>query len=93
MCEEVSLFFNCRPALKSVYFLEIQPSLCLASRLYEGLERACAELCELHRAKNTVSESQTGAKAPGRGPETLAHTCRTWSNIQFSNTERRTCLF
>ncbi|XP_058604874.1 uncharacterized protein si:ch73-242m19.1 isoform X3 [Onychostoma macrolepis] len=40
-----------RPALKSVYFLEIHPSLCLASRLYEGLERACAELCELHRAK------------------------------------------
>ncbi len=51
MCEEVSLFFNCRPALKSVYFLEIHPSLCLASQLYEGLERACAELCELHRAK------------------------------------------
>ncbi|XP_016401411.1 uncharacterized protein si:ch73-242m19.1 [Sinocyclocheilus rhinocerous] len=40
-----------RPALKSVYFLEIHPSLCLASRLYEGLERACAELCELHRSK------------------------------------------
>ncbi|KAL1257483.1 hypothetical protein QQF64_010727 [Cirrhinus molitorella] len=40
-----------RPALKSVYFLEIHPSLCLASRLYEGLERACTELFELHRAK------------------------------------------
>lgn len=37
--------------MKSVYFLEIHPSLCLASRLYEGLERACAELCELHRSK------------------------------------------
>ncbi|XP_052476177.1 uncharacterized protein si:ch73-242m19.1 [Carassius gibelio] len=40
-----------RPALKSVYFLEIHPSLCLASRLYEALERAFAELCELHRSK------------------------------------------
>ncbi|XP_050989917.1 uncharacterized protein si:ch73-242m19.1 [Labeo rohita] len=40
-----------RPALKSVYFLEIHPSLCLASRLYEGLEQACAELFELYRAK------------------------------------------
>ncbi|XP_051725343.1 uncharacterized protein si:ch73-242m19.1 isoform X1 [Ctenopharyngodon idella] len=40
-----------RPSLKSVYFLEIHPSLCLASRLYEGLEQACTELFELHRAK------------------------------------------
>uniref|UniRef100_UPI00403A150E coiled-coil domain containing 162 isoform 2 n=1 Tax=Danio rerio TaxID=7955 RepID=UPI00403A150E len=40
-----------RPALKSVYFLEIHPSLGLACQLYEGLERACTELFELHRAK------------------------------------------
>ncbi|KAK7142769.1 hypothetical protein R3I94_012197 [Phoxinus phoxinus] len=40
-----------RPSLKSVYFLEIHPSLGLASRLYEDLERACAELFQLHRAK------------------------------------------
>ncbi|XP_067312201.1 uncharacterized protein si:ch73-242m19.1 [Pseudorasbora parva] len=39
------------PSLKSVYFLEIHPSLCVASRLYEGLEWACTELFELHRAK------------------------------------------
>ncbi|XP_073725281.1 uncharacterized protein [Misgurnus anguillicaudatus] len=42
---------GCWPALKSVYLLELHPSLCLASRLYEGIERACAELCELNRAQ------------------------------------------
>jgi len=47
----VSLWLLCRPSLKSVYFLEIHPSLCLASRLYEDLERSCTELFELHRAK------------------------------------------
>ncbi|KAI7805082.1 putative transmembrane protein FLJ37396, partial [Triplophysa rosa] len=42
---------GCWPVLKSVYLLEVHPSLCLASRLYEGLERACAELCEMYRAQ------------------------------------------
>ncbi|XP_051501949.1 uncharacterized protein si:ch73-242m19.1 [Myxocyprinus asiaticus] len=43
------------PALKSVYLLEIHPSLCLASQLYNALDRVCVELYELNRAK-TASE-------------------------------------
>ncbi|XP_072545413.1 uncharacterized protein [Salminus brasiliensis] len=43
------------PALKSVYLLELHPSLCLASAVYVALEQAHAELCELHGVRN-VSE-------------------------------------
>ncbi|XP_066505111.1 uncharacterized protein si:ch73-242m19.1, partial [Hoplias malabaricus] len=43
---------GCSPALKSVYLLELHPSLSLASGVYRALEQAHAELCELHGFKS-----------------------------------------
>ncbi|XP_067336381.1 uncharacterized protein si:ch73-242m19.1 isoform X1 [Channa argus] len=43
------------PALMNVFLLEVHPSLCLASAVYNGLVQAHAELCQLHRAAS-VSE-------------------------------------
>lgn len=40
----------CSPALTSVYLLEVHPSLCLASAVYQGVVQAHAQLCQLHRA-------------------------------------------
>lgn len=34
----------------NVFLLEIHPSLCLASAVYQGLVQAHTELCQLHRA-------------------------------------------
>ncbi|KAA0710836.1 Coiled-coil domain-containing protein 162 [Triplophysa tibetana] len=53
---------GCWPVLKSVYLLEVHPSLCLASRLYEGLEHACAELCEMYRAQTPSQKSNLEKK-------------------------------
>ncbi|XP_062253462.1 uncharacterized protein LOC133962042 [Platichthys flesus] len=38
------------PALMNVCLLEVHPSLCLASAVYQGLVQAHTELCQLHRA-------------------------------------------
>ncbi|XP_025756859.1 uncharacterized protein si:ch73-242m19.1 isoform X3 [Oreochromis niloticus] len=38
-----------RPALMNVFLLEVHPSLCLASAVYQGLVQAHTELCQLHR--------------------------------------------
>ncbi|XP_047197601.1 coiled-coil domain-containing protein 162 isoform X2 [Hippoglossus stenolepis] len=38
------------PALMNVFLLEVHPSLCLASAVYQGLVQAHTELCQLHRA-------------------------------------------
>lgn len=54
--------FHCRPVLKSVYLLEVHPSLCLASRVYESLEHACAELCEMYRAQTPTQKSNLEKK-------------------------------
>lgn len=40
----------CSPALTSVFLLEVHPSLCLASAVYEGVVQAHSQLCQLHRA-------------------------------------------
>ncbi|XP_056624604.1 uncharacterized protein si:ch73-242m19.1 isoform X2 [Triplophysa dalaica] len=53
---------GCWPVLKSVYLLEVHPSLCLASRLYESLEHACAELCEMYRAQTPSQKSNLEKK-------------------------------
>ncbi|KAG7465708.1 hypothetical protein MATL_G00156270 [Megalops atlanticus] len=42
---------NSSPALKSVYLLEVHPSLYLASRLHQALSQAHSELCQLHGAR------------------------------------------
>ena len=34
----------------NVFLLEVHPSLCLASAVYQGLVQAHTELCQLHRA-------------------------------------------
>lgn len=34
----------------NVFLLEVHPSLCLASAVYQALVQAHAELCQLHRA-------------------------------------------
>ncbi|XP_029350211.1 uncharacterized protein LOC115036227 [Echeneis naucrates] len=38
------------PALTNVFLLEVHPSLCLASGVYDSLVQAHIELCQLHRA-------------------------------------------
>ncbi|KAF0044021.1 hypothetical protein F2P81_003179 [Scophthalmus maximus] len=38
------------PAQMNVFLLEVHPSLCLASAVYQGLVQAHSELCQLHRA-------------------------------------------
>lgn len=45
----------CSPALANVFLLELHPSLCLASAVYQGLVQAHSELCQLHQA-SSVSE-------------------------------------
>ncbi|KAJ8399407.1 hypothetical protein AAFF_G00411190 [Aldrovandia affinis] len=42
---------NSSPALKNVYLLEFHPSLYLASQLYQTLNQAHSELCQLHGTK------------------------------------------
>lgn len=42
------------PALTSVFLLEVHPSLCLASAVYEGVAQAHAQLCQLHQATNAA---------------------------------------
>ncbi|XP_008289483.1 coiled-coil domain-containing protein 162 [Stegastes partitus] len=44
------------PALMSVFLLEVHPSLCLASAVYQALTRAHAELCQLHRATSVADK-------------------------------------
>ncbi|XP_042565686.1 uncharacterized protein si:ch73-242m19.1 isoform X2 [Clupea harengus] len=39
------------PALKSVFLLEVHPSLCQARQVYQALGKAHADLCQLHGAK------------------------------------------
>lgn len=45
------------------------------------------------QSENTVSESQTRAKALENSPVSLAHACSSWHHLQFSDPERRMCLF
>lgn len=40
----------------NVFFLEVHPSLCLASAVYHGLVQAHTELCELHRATSVTDK-------------------------------------
>ncbi|KAL3968597.1 granzyme K [Sarotherodon galilaeus] len=43
------LLLTLMPALMNVFLLEVHPSLCLASAVYQGLVQAHTELCQLHR--------------------------------------------
>ncbi|XP_017555415.2 uncharacterized protein si:ch73-242m19.1 isoform X3 [Pygocentrus nattereri] len=46
------------PTLKSVYLLELHPSLCLASDVYRTLEQAHVELCELHGVRSASQRTR-----------------------------------
>lgn len=42
------------PALTSVFLLEVHPSLCLASAVYQGVVQAHAQICQLHWATSVT---------------------------------------
>ncbi|KAL2098869.1 hypothetical protein ACEWY4_005349 [Coilia grayii] len=44
------------PALKSVFLLEVHPSLCQAQQVYQALGKAHAELCQLNGAKGAPEQ-------------------------------------
>ncbi|KAI3367519.1 hypothetical protein L3Q82_026373, partial [Scortum barcoo] len=44
------------PALMDIFLLEVHPSLCLASSVYQSLVQAHSELCQLHRAASITEK-------------------------------------
>ncbi|XP_034531399.1 coiled-coil domain-containing protein 162 [Notolabrus celidotus] len=62
------------PEVMNVFLLEVHPSLCLASAVYDGLDQAHSELCQLHRA--TSSTDKLGLKR-----KLLQEALQSWSNL------------
>ncbi|XP_030575513.1 coiled-coil domain-containing protein 162 [Archocentrus centrarchus] len=63
-----------RPALMNVFLLEVHPSLCLASAVYEGLVQAHTELCQLHRATSITAKLHLEQKL-------LEQALQSWNNL------------
>lgn len=77
MSPEIILTFLrcvCSPALMNVFLLEVHPSLCLASAVYEGLVQAHAELCQLHRATSISDRLSLRQKL-------LQQALQSWNNM------------
>ncbi|CAJ1073323.1 uncharacterized protein si:ch73-242m19.1 isoform X2 [Xyrichtys novacula] len=62
------------PALMDVFLLEVHPSLCFASAVYEGLVQAHFELCQLHRATSSTGRLSLRQKL-------LQQALQSWSNL------------
>lgn len=62
------------PALTSVFLLEVHPSLCLASAVYQGVVQAHAQLCQLHWATGVTHKLLLRQKL-------LQEALRCWSEL------------
>nr|XP_019953455.1 PREDICTED: transmembrane protein FLJ37396 [Paralichthys olivaceus] len=62
------------PALMNVFLLEVHPSLCLASAVYQGLVQAHTELCQLHRATSVSDKLLLQQKL-------LHQALQSWNNL------------